>query len=147
MCHTIAMDIALSANKAVEAFNADYYLAIVTILPILMIALEVLTNFNKSVPVEITESWPSPLYYLIYSFYLFSPAIAACGVIVGVLALMYREPNAIEQWTAFACLISVLVFLATSSSIYLFAFNKTEVQLETKAAAKRSAGNSDTMIE
>jgi hypothetical protein len=82
---------ALGAVKAPETFDADYYLAIVTVLPILMVAIEVLANFAKSVSSKTQHDLPTPLYVLVSFFYLFCPVIAAIGIVAGVLALMYRR--------------------------------------------------------
>jgi hypothetical protein len=136
------MYVMLAANKATETFNADYYLAIVTILPILMVAVEVLTNFNKSIPIESSSKWPYPLILALALFYLLSPIIAAAGVIVGVLALMYRDSGAIDQWITFSCLIIVIAFLAISSSYYLFAFNNADVERQIKEGKAKNTSDS-----
>lgn len=112
---------ALGAVKAPETFDADYYLAIVTVLPILMVAIEVLANFAKSVSSKTQHDLPTPLYVLVSFFYLFCPVIAAIGIVTGVLALMYRETNAAYQWITFMCFMGVIVFLAIASVVYLLA--------------------------
>lgn len=123
---------ALIAGRATETFNSDYYIAIVTILPILMVAIEVLTSFNKSIPADRSAEWPFVLYYTVYFLYLSSPLIAASGVIVGVVALMNRNTGGIYQWITFASLVSVLAFLAISSSIYLYNYNIAEGDRQEK---------------
>jgi hypothetical protein len=120
-CHTNVVYAALAGAKAPEAFNADYYVAIVTILPVLMVATYILANFAGSVSSKTQEGWPDALYILVSFFYLYSPVIAAIGTVTGVLALMYRDTNAAFQWITFACFISVLGFLATASVVYLAA--------------------------
>jgi phosphatidylglycerophosphate synthase len=124
----------LAAASAAHSFNADYYVAIVTVLPVLMIAVEVLTNFNKSVPVQTVKKWPLFFQFWLVFFYLFSPIIAAAGVVVGVLALMYRDTGAAYRWTAFSCLVSVLGFLAISSTVYLLAFDTAQTRREKAEA-------------
>jgi len=129
-CHNVVVHTSLAVTAATDTFNADYYLAIVTILPVLLIAVEVLTNFNKSIPIQIVQKWPLPVQFGVVFFYLFSPIIAAAGVIAGVLALMFRDTNAAYQWTTFACLVSVLGFLTISSTTYLLAFDTAQTAAE-----------------
>ena len=131
-CHNVVVHTSLAVTAATDTFNADYYLAIVTILPILMVAVEVLTNFNKSIPVQIVEKWPLPFQFGLVFFYLFSPIIAAAGVIVGVLALMFRDTNAAYQWSTFGCLGGVLGFIALSSTTYLLVFDTAQTAAERK---------------
>ncbi len=112
---------ALVGSKAPEAFNADYYVAIVTILPVLMVATYILANFAASISSKTQQDMPDILYLLVSFFYLYSPVIAAIGTVAGVLALMYRDANPAYQWITFICFISVLAFLAIASVIYLAA--------------------------
>jgi formate-dependent nitrite reductase membrane component NrfD len=135
--HTI-----LAAAKAGETFNGDYYIAIVTILPILMVAVEVLTNFNRSIPIQIVKKWPLPFQIALTFFYLFSPIIAAVGVIIGVLALMHKDTSAIYRWITFACLVSVLGFLALSSTVYLLIFDTAQTAREREEAKTKNRSNS-----
>jgi hypothetical protein len=114
----------LAAVEVPDRFNADYYIAVVTILPILMLAVEALIHFADSFPPEAEDKWPRPLFYLISFFYLFTPVIAALGVVLGILALMFRDANGIYQWSTFSCLVGVLAFLAIASTVYLSAFDK-----------------------
>jgi hypothetical protein len=118
-CHTLVMHTTLAITELPEKFNGDYYLAIVTILPILLLATDVLVNFAKSIPSDVQRNWPHPFYALVSFFYLFSPAIAAIGVAVGVIALMQQSTSAVYRWITFTCLIAVLVFLTIASIIYL----------------------------
>jgi hypothetical protein len=142
LCHTIVMYTMLAATKTIETFNADYYIAIVTILPILMVAIEVLTKFNQSIPNSISQNWPTSLGLAIGGLYLFCPIIAASGVVVGVLALKYRDAGTVDQWITFSCLIIVIAFLAISSSIYLYLFDSADTERQKKeAAAKGTSGS------
>lgn len=110
----------LAAANTPDTFNADYYIAVVTVLPILVVAVEVLVNFNKSIPDEQADKLPYPLLTLIVFYLISIPIIAAGGIIAGVLALMYRSANAAYQWVTFSCLLSVLVFMAISATLYLW---------------------------
>ena len=132
-----------AAAKAAETFNGDYYLAIVTILPILMVAVEVLTNFNRSIPVQLVQKWPLPFQFGLTFFYLFSPIIAAAGVIIGVLALIYRDTSAIYQWLTFSCLVGVLGFLALSSTVYLLVFDTAQTARERGEAETKNGPDPD----
>jgi hypothetical protein len=130
----------LATTKTTETFNAEYYIAIVTVLPILMLAIEVLTNFEKL----ISGTRPSsprmlPLWLVLAFFYVFSPIIAAAGVILGALALIYRDTNAAFQWITFSCLAGVLGFLAIASTIYLIAVDYSRYKREAKAEAEAEA--------
>jgi hypothetical protein len=115
------MHVTLAAAEAAEGFNGDYYLAIVTILPILMITTGLLANFAQSIPRETQVRWRPSFYALVSFLYLYSPVIAAIGVVAGVLALMYRDGNAVFQWITFVCFMVVLIFLAVASVVYLAA--------------------------
>lgn len=125
----------LAAAKMPESFNDDYYIAIVTILPILMLAIEVLTNFDESIPnkVAITE-WPRPFFWLVSFYYTFSPIIAAIVVVMGILALILKDTSALYQWITFALFVTVLAFLAIVSSVYLRAFDAANAKRENEAA-------------
>jgi hypothetical protein len=114
------------AKTTSKSFYADYYLAIVTILPILMLATNVLANFASHVSSETQRSWPSLFYLLVSFFYLYTPPIAAVGTGVGVWALMFQDTNAAYQWITFACFISVLAFLAIAAPVYLLASDPTK---------------------
>jgi hypothetical protein len=142
-CHNGVVHAILAAAKATETFNGDYYLAIVTVLPILMVAVEVLTNFNKSIPVQLVKKWPLPFQFGLTFFYLFSPIIAAAGIIIGVLALIYRDTNAVFQWLTFSCLVGVLGFLALSSTVYLLVFDTAQTARERAETETKSPPDPD----
>jgi hypothetical protein len=72
------------------------------------------------------RDWPSIFYLLVSFFYLYSPSIAAVGIVVGVWALMFQDTNAAYQWITFACFISVLAFLAIAAPVYLLASDPTK---------------------
>ncbi len=132
----------LAVAKTPEEFNVDYYLAIVTILPILMVATDVLANFAKSISSATQRNWKHSFYALVSLFYLGSPIIAAIGVATGVLALMYKDENAVYQWTTFICFISVLIFLAIASVVYLAASDPAkDAQKIFKRRRKSQAGS------
>ena len=117
---------ALAAAKTSKKFYPDYYVAIVTILPVLMVATYILPDFAKYLSPKTQQEWPAPFYILVSFFYLYSPIIAAIGTIAGVLALMYQDTNAGYQWITFACFISVIVFLAIASAVYILASDPTK---------------------
>jgi len=125
-CHTNAVYTALVATKASEKFYPDYYVAIVTILPVLMVATYILANFAQYLSPKTQQQWPTAFYILVSFFYLYSPIIAAIGTITGVLALMYQDTNAWYQWITFTCFISVIVFLAIASLVYVLASDPTK---------------------
>jgi hypothetical protein len=130
----------LATTKTTETFNADYYIAIVTVLPILMLAIEVFTNFEKLTSGTRPPSpWMLPLWYVLAFFYFFSPIIAAVGVILGVLALIYRDTNAVFQWITFSCLAGVLGFLAIASTTYLIAVDYSQYKREREAEGEGEA--------
>ena len=127
----------LASIKVQKDFYADYYLAVVTILPILMVATDVLVHFAGSFAPEVEDKWPRPVFYLISFYYLWSPLVAALGIILGILALMFQDANAFYQWTTFICLVTLLAFLAFASFVYLRAFD-TERQKTRHLRAKDS---------
>jgi hypothetical protein len=138
----------LAAAKAVDGFNADYYLAIVTILPILMVATGILADFAKSLSRATQARMKAPFYFLVSFLYLWSPAIAAFGVITGVLALMRRNGDGAYQWITFICLVIVLIFLAIASGVSLLASDPVKDAHPTpkifKIFKKRKTGDSTT---
>jgi hypothetical protein len=138
-CHNVAVHTVLANAELTETFNADYYLAVVTVLPILMVSVELFTNLNKTVSIERTERWPVLIRLLLVFFYLFSPVISAVGVIVGVLALLYRAESSVYQWTVFACMVSVLIFLALSMTAYLLAFDTAQTAQERKIQERKAS--------
>jgi hypothetical protein len=118
-CHTVVMYVMLAAAKVPEPYYADYYVAVVTILPAFMVAITVLVAFAKRVPTKLQESWWTPFYVIVSFLYLSFPVFAAIGVGAGLLALKYQATNPIYQWITFICFIDVLVCLAIVSVIYL----------------------------
>ena len=136
----VAMHTALAATEAAEQFNADYYIAVVTVFPIIMIASNVLASFASSFPPELEDTWPDPLYFLITFMYLFTPAISATGIVAGVVALILREENPVLQWCVFGALVAVLAFMAITSSVYLLAYDK-ERQSKRKGSARSRRWN------
>lgn len=125
----------LAAAKVRKEFNADYYIAIVTILPILVLAIQVLANFAKSIPLQVERNWSRPLFYLVSFFYNFTPILSALGTVLGILALMFRSTNAIYQWATFILLVGVLGFVAIASYVYLRAFDGERQKGATPQAA------------
>lgn len=109
----------LASAKAPEEFNADYYIAIVTILPILVVAIEVLANFAKSIPLEVERNLSHPIFWLVSFYYNFTPLLSALGIVMGLVALILRYTNAIYQWATFILLVNVLFFVAIASYVYL----------------------------
>lgn len=132
----------LATTKATETFNADYYIAIITILPIMMVAIEVLANFNKSIPTDKAAKLPLPVLLSLTIFYLLSPIIACVGIILGVLALIYKNNDAVYQWITFSCLVGVLGFLAISSTVYLAVSDLVEDRRERKEAKTNDTSDS-----
>ena len=125
----------LAAAKMTESFNSDYYVAIVTILPILMIALEVLTKFDESIPNKVaTTEWSLPRFGLVSFYYNFSPIMAAVAVVMGILALILHDKSALYQWITFAIFVGVLAFLAYASTVYLRAFDAANAKRQDEAA-------------
>jgi hypothetical protein len=138
------MHTTLATAKGVQEFNSEYYLAIVTILPILMVGTDILANFAKSITRETQSSWKPLFYALVSFFYLGSPVIAAAGVATGVLALMYQDGNAEYKWISFICFISVLVFLAIASVVYLAASDPVK---DVKVFKKRERRQAEPVSE
>jgi hypothetical protein len=103
-----------------------------------MVSVELFTNLNKTISVQRTERWPVLARLLLVFFYLFSPVISAAGVIVGVLALLYRTESPVYQWTVFACMVSVLIFLALSMTAYLLAFDTAQTAEERKVQERKA---------
>jgi O-antigen/teichoic acid export membrane protein len=130
----------LTAAKVPEEFNADYYIGIVTILPILMLAVGVLANFAQSIPLEVERRWKRPRFYLISFFYNFTPILSAVGIIMGILALMFRYTSTIYEWFTFILLGSVIVFLAFASYVYLRAFDGDRQRGRAAMQANASSG-------
>ena len=101
------MYMTLASTKIAEAFNADYYVAVVTVLPILMLATEVLTNFEKLFQGTETSRLLMPFWFALFLLYCSAPIIAGIGISLGVLALIYRDASSVFQWITFSCLASV----------------------------------------
>jgi len=125
-CHTNVVYTALAAAKTPETFYPDYYVAIVTILPVLMVATYILRDFAEHLSSETQQRWPALFYLLVSILYLYSPIIAATGTVAGVLALMFQDTNGWYQWITFACFICVIVFLAIASAVYILASDPTK---------------------
>jgi hypothetical protein len=136
------MHMMLAATKMTETFNADFYVTTVTVLPILMLAIEVLTNVEKLTPARRPSARFLPFAFLAALFYYFTPIIAAAGVILGALALIYRDTNAVLQWITFSCLAGVVGFLAISSTVYLIAFDNAQYKREREEEKARNTLNS-----
>jgi hypothetical protein len=113
------MYIMLAAAKVPEKFNSDYYIAIITVLSVLVIAINVLASFVESIPRGEEKRWSPPLFFIVSFFYNYTPLLSALGIIMGIVALMFRDTNAIYQWVAFGLLVCVLVFVAIASYVYL----------------------------
>jgi hypothetical protein len=108
-----------AAAKVPEKVNMDYYIAIVTIFPVLMLTSAVLADFAKSFSPEAESKLPFLLDWIVSFFYNFTPFLAALGTIIGILALMFRWTNAWSQWFTFGLLVGVISFVATASYVYL----------------------------
>src|ERR1700683_730004 len=117
------MYIMLAVAKVPEEFNADYYIAIVTVFPVLMVTVGVLANFARSIPLEVERGWSRPFFYLVSFFYNYTPILSALGTVLGILALMFRYTSAIYQWVTLILLAGVLVFVAVASNVYLRALD------------------------
>ena len=109
----------LAGAKLPEEFNPDYYIAIVTVLSVLVVAIGVLASFAESIPLEVERKWSPPFFILVSFFYNFTPLLSALGIILGILALIFRFTSVIYQWIVFAPFVCVLVFVAIACYVYL----------------------------
>jgi hypothetical protein len=112
------MHAVLATVNIPEEFNADYYIAIVTILSIGFLAVNVLAGFARGVPVEVEAGWPRAFDRLVSGLYLYTPFISAAGIVASIIALILREENAILQWIVFALCLAILVFMASAAAVY-----------------------------
>jgi hypothetical protein len=109
----------LAAAKVPEKFNMDYYIAIVTIFPVLMLTTTVLASFAKSIPPGEEGRWSPPFFWIVSFFYNFTPILSAIGTVIGILALMFQWANAGCRWATFGLLVAVIFFVAIASYVYL----------------------------
>jgi hypothetical protein len=132
-CHPFAMYTVLAAAQVPEGFNADYYVAIVTILSVGLTAISVFSSFAGSFPLEAEDRWSRPFYSLVSAIYLYTPFISATGIVASIVALILREENAVLQWTVFALCLAILVFISSSATVYLLAVDKARWETRKKA--------------
>src|SRR5579862_9867066 len=127
----------LAVAEANDPFNADFYIAIVTILPILMLATQVVADFAKSFPPEIEDKWSDFSYWLISIMYLFSPIFSAVAIILGVIALLSREESGWLQVVVLILFVPVVSFMGIIASIYLGNFDKIRQGERTRPGRPR----------
>jgi hypothetical protein len=138
-CHAVVLHTMLAAVKVPNEFNADYYIAIITILPVLMIATNLLANFaNSFPPVAEDKMATSVFFWMVSLMYLFTPISSASGIIAGVLALIFREKNGILQWFVFGFFVAVLSFMAIAASVYLHAWDRERQKTRERRPNKLS---------
>jgi hypothetical protein len=113
----------LAVAKVPEKFNVDYYIAIVTVFPVLMVTVGVLADFARSIPLKKERGWSRPFFYLVSFFYNYTPILSALGTVLGILALMFRYTSAMYQWITLILLAGVIGFVAVASNAYLRALD------------------------
>jgi hypothetical protein len=126
----------LAAAKLPEEFNADYYIATVTVLSVLVVAIGVLASFAESIPLEVERKWSPPFFVLVSFFYNFTPLLSALGIILGILALVFRFTSSIYQWVVFVPFVCVLVFVAIACHVYLRAVDGKRQRGEVPQGSK-----------
>jgi hypothetical protein len=114
----------LAAAEANDPFNADFYIAIITVLPVLMLATPVLAAFARSFPPEMEDKWSDPFYWLVSFFYSFTPILSAVAIILDVFALLFREEGGWLQVVVLILFVPAVIFMGIIASIFLSNYDK-----------------------